>query len=185
MQLAYKAFYRLFDLLSYIHIPHDAGEFSLLDIKVVRHLLTFPERDMFFRGLRAFVGFKQVGIDYTRPERMFGRSTNSLFRNLNWAKKGLFSFSYTPLNILTTFSLGLFLVVLVLVVFQVASKLLFPESSPRGITTLLLVNLGFGSLILLAVSLLGEYIARIFEEVKRRPRFIRRSILRNGEIRKL
>lgn len=113
---------------------------------------------------------------------MFGRSTNSLFRNFGWAKKGIFSFSYTPLNALTAFSIILFGAVFTLGIFQIVSKLLFPESAPQGITTLLLVNLGFGSTILLAISLLGEYIARIFEEVKRRPRFIRRSIVRNGQI---
>ena len=185
MQVAYKAFYRLFDRFSYITIPHDAGDFSLLDIRVVKHLLSFPERDMFLRGLRASVGFNQTGVDYNRPERMFGKSTNSILRNFGWAKKGLFSFSYAPLNFLTLFSIVLLAITMVLVVYQVSSKLFFPDSAPKGITTLLLVSLGFGSTIMLAISLLGEYIARIFEEVKQRPHFIRKSILREGEQRNL
>jgi polyisoprenyl-phosphate glycosyltransferase len=185
MQVAYKAFYRLFDRFSYITIPHDAGDFSLLDIRVVKHLLSFPERDMFLRGLRASVGFNQTGVDYNRPERMFGKSTNSLLRNFGWAKKGLFSFSYAPLNFLTLFSIVLLAITMVLVVYQVFSKLFFPDSAPKGITTLLLATLGFGSTIMLAISLLGEYIARIFEEVKQRPHFIRKSILREGEQRDL
>src|SRR5205085_2580554 len=100
MQLAYKAFYRVFDYFSYIRIPHDAGDFSLMDRRVVQALMRFPERDLFLRGLRAFAGFKQTGVDYHRPERQFGRSTNNLWRNIGWAKKGILSFSNTPLNML-------------------------------------------------------------------------------------
>ena len=101
MQFAYKAFYRIFDYFSYIAIPHDAGDFSLLDRRVVKAILQFPERDLFLRGVRAFAGFKQTGVDYVRPERMFGRSTNNLLKNLDWAKKGILSFSNTPLNMMT------------------------------------------------------------------------------------
>ena len=72
MQFAYKAFYRVFDYFSYIPIPHDAGDFSLMDKRVVQAMLQFPERDLFLRGVRAFAGFKQTGVDYVRPERMFG-----------------------------------------------------------------------------------------------------------------
>lgn len=183
MQLAYKLFYRVFDYFSYIRIPHDAGDFSLIDKRVMRCLLQFPERDLFLRGVRAFAGFRQTGVDYKRPERMFGVSTNNLFKNLGWAKKGILSFSNTPLNLLTAFSFGLFGVVMVLVVLQVLAKLLYPEIAPKGVTTLMLTVMFFGSTTLLALSLLGEYIAKIFEEVKRRPHFLRRNIIRDGEIR--
>src|SRR5205823_5782508 len=89
MQVGYKLFYRLFDRFSYLSIPHDAGDFALMDKRVVQCLLQFPERDLFLRGVRAFVGFRQTGVDYVRPERMFGRTTNSLARNIGWAKKGI------------------------------------------------------------------------------------------------
>ncbi len=105
MQFAYKAFYRIFDYFSYVPIPHDAGDFSLMDKRVMQAMLQFPERDLFLRGVRAFAGFKQTGVDYIRPERMFGRSTNNLLKNLDWAKKGILSFSNTPLNMLT-FAVG-------------------------------------------------------------------------------
>ena len=101
MQFAYKAFYRVFDYFSYISIPHDAGDFSLMDKRVVQAILQFPERDLFLRGVRAFAGFRQTGVDYVRPERMFGRSTNNLLKNIGWAKKGILSFSNTPLNMIS------------------------------------------------------------------------------------
>jgi polyisoprenyl-phosphate glycosyltransferase len=182
-QLAYKAFYRLFDYFSYIRIPHDAGDFSLMDKRVVQAVLTFPERDLFLRGVRAYAGFKQTGIDYLRPERMFGVTTNSLFKNIGWAKKGILSFSYVPLTILSVSGFILLALTGIAMLLQIVSRLVFPQSAPRGVTTLLICILFFGSLNLFAVSLVGEYLAKIFEEVKRRPHFIRRSIISQGEVR--
>jgi dolichol-phosphate mannosyltransferase len=183
MRIAYKLFYRLFNEFSYIKIPLDAGDFSLMNKRVFSALLKFPERDLFIRGLRAFVGFKQTGVDYVRPERMFGQSTNSILKNIGWAKKGFFSFSNFFLNFLSFIGVSLFAVTSALILIQIGSKLLFPQLVPKGITTLLLVNMFFGSMILLSISILGEYIAKIFEEVKRRPHYLRKSIIRDGEVR--
>jgi dolichol-phosphate mannosyltransferase len=183
MQACYKLFYRLFDLFSYVPIPHDAGDFSLMDKRVVHSILRFPERDFFLRGARAFAGFKQTGIDYVRPERMFGHTTNSLLKNMGWAKKGIFSFSYVPLNMLSAGGLTLMVIAILLILLQLIAKIMFPWLAPKGVTTLLLTILFFGALNLAGLSILGEYLAKIFEEVKRRPHFIRRSIIEDGEIR--
>ena len=183
MQAAYKAFYRVFDYFSYLRIPHDAGDCSLLDRKVVRALLQFPERDLFLRGVRAYAGFRQTGVDYVRPERMFGTTTNSIWKNIGWAKKGILSFSYTPLTMLSASALVLFAISVVLMGVQVLLKLLYPHLAPKGFATVILAVLFFGSLNLLALGVLGEYLAKIFEEVKQRPHFIRRSVIRDGEIR--
>ncbi len=183
MQIAYKGFYRLFDAFSYLSIPHDAGDFALLDRRVVQCLLQFPERDLFLRGVRAFVGFKQTGVDYVRPERMFGRTTNNLARNIGWAKKGILSFSNTPLTMLSYFGTALLLLTLLLGAVQVGARLLFPHLVPKGATTILLSIMFFGSINLFALGLIGEYIAKIFEEVKQRPLYLRRSIIKDGEVR--
>jgi dolichol-phosphate mannosyltransferase len=183
MEVSYKTFYKIFQRFSYVYIPRDAGDFSLMDRRVVRTLLSFPERDLFIRGIRAFVGFKQTGVDYVRPERMFGVSTNNLLKNIGWAKKGLLSFSNTPLNMLTAAGFVLFGVSVLMGVVSVLSRLLFPSAAPRGFTSLVLVVIFFGSINILAVSLIGEYIAKIFEEVKGRPHFVRRHFVRDGEIR--
>ena len=183
MQFAYKAFYRIFDYFSYIAIPHDAGDFSLLDRRVVKAILQFPERDLFLRGVRAFAGFKQTGVDYVRPERMFGRSTNNLLKNLDWAKKGILSFSNTPLNMMTFMGAALLGMSFVLALLQVFGRIFFPASVPPGFTTTLLLILFFGSLNFFGISILGEYLAKVFEEVKRRPHFIRRIEIRDGEVR--
>jgi nucleoside-diphosphate-sugar epimerase/glycosyltransferase involved in cell wall biosynthesis len=184
MGFAYKLFYRVFSYFSYVHVPRDAGDFSLIDRRVVRSMLSFPERDLFMRGVRAFVGFRQTGVDYIRPERMFGVSTNNLLKNVGWAKKGIFSFSNTPLNILSAAGITLFGVSIVLAIVSIVSHFAFPSASPRGFTSLVLVVIFFGSINLLAASIIGEYVAKIFEEVKHRPHFIRSSLIRDGEIRR-
>ena len=183
MGIAYKLFYRVFQAFSYVSVPRDAGDFSLMDRRVVRSVLSFPERDLFIRGVRAFVGFRQAGVDYVRPERMFGVSTNNLLKNVGWAKKGILSFSNTPLNMLSAVGLVLFSCSLVLSLGFLLSWLAFPNSAPRGFTTLILSVIFFGSVNLLAASLIGEYIAKIFEEVKARPHFVRCHLIRDGEIR--
>jgi polyisoprenyl-phosphate glycosyltransferase len=177
----YKLFYRVFSAFSYVSIPHDAGDFSLMDKRVVGWLLQCTERDLFMRGLRAYVGFKQTGVDYVRPERMFGRSTNNFLKNLEWAKKGIFSFSNTPLTVLTAtgiVSLGFSLTAAVVVA---VLRMLFPDIAPRGATTLLIAILVFGSFNLFAIGVVGEYVAKIMTEVKGRPRLIRSALIRNGK----
>jgi nucleoside-diphosphate-sugar epimerase/glycosyltransferase involved in cell wall biosynthesis len=183
MRISYKLFYRMFDHFAYLSIPHDAGDFSLMDRKVVECILQFPERDLFLRGVRAFVGFKQTGVDYVRPERMFGRTTNSLMKNIGWAKKGILSFSHAPLNILSAFGLCLLAISLFLGFVQILGRIFFPGLAVRGLTTVIIIILFFGSVNLFAVGLVGEYIARIFDEVKQRPLFIRKNLIRGGEIR--
>lgn len=177
----YKGFYRIFRAFSYIDIPRDAGDFSLIDKQVVSWLLRCPERDLFLRGLRAYVGFRQVGVDYTRPERMFGKSTNNLAKNLAWAKRGIFSFSDVPMTMLTVGGVVLLCLCAVIAVVQAVVRLYAPELVPPGITTVLLTVLFFGSVNIFAVGLVGEYIAKIMLEVKGRPRFIRSLIMRYGE----
>jgi dolichol-phosphate mannosyltransferase len=180
--LLYKAFYRVFAAFSYVQIPLDAGDFSLIDRKVVQWLLDCPERDLFMRGLRAYVGFRQVGVDYVRPERMFGRTTNTLTKNIDWAKKGIFSFSNVPLTLLTTAGLGL-LGLSILAAFVVAIlRIVLPDIAPRGATTMLIAVLMFGSLNLFGIGLVGEYIGKIMIEVKQRPRLIRAALIRHGVV---
>jgi dolichol-phosphate mannosyltransferase len=178
MQFAYKTFYRIFHKMSYISIPLDAGDFSLIDKKVVEALKTFPERDRFLRGLRAWVGFKQTGIPYNRPERMFGKTTNNFLKNFNWATKGIFSFSYVPLQLMTLLSLGVFILSIIGIIYQITAKLIFPDSAPKGSTTIIVSVLFIGSIQLLGISILGEYIGKIFEEVKQRPKYVVKSVFK-------
>ncbi len=180
MNIVYKGFYRIFSKLSYIKIPVDAGDFSLMDRKVVKELINLPETEIFLRGLRAWVGFKQTGVDYIRPERMFGRSTNNLRRNIGWAKKAIFSFSFVPLEVLSYVGIILTGISFLAIIAQIIIRILYPDI-PHGITTIILLVLFFGGIQLLAVSIIGEYISKIFEESKARPKFIRKSVIYKGK----
>jgi nucleoside-diphosphate-sugar epimerase/glycosyltransferase involved in cell wall biosynthesis len=181
MQVLYKAFYRVFKHLSEVEMPLDAGDFSLIDRKAVEHLLRFRERDLFVRGLRAWIGFKQVGVPYTRPERMFGRSTNKFLKNVWWAKKGIFSFSLKPLHYIQGFGLLIFAVSIALAVFYLFHYIFNPASRARGITTIILLILGLSGVQLLSLSVLGDYLGKVLEETKARPRFIRSKIIRGAD----
>ncbi len=178
MAILYKTFYRIFNKMSYISIPVDAGDFSLMDRTVIEELKKFSERDRFIRGLRAWVGFKQIGIPYVRPERMFGKTTNSFLKNIDWAIKGIFSFSYVPLKTITMLSFFVFVLAFLAMIYQIIVQLLF-RGAPAGITTILVVIFFLGAIQLLAISVLGQYLAKIFEEVKARPKYIVKSIIRN------
>jgi nucleoside-diphosphate-sugar epimerase/glycosyltransferase involved in cell wall biosynthesis len=173
----YKMFYRLFRSVSYVPMPVDAGDFSLMDRKVVNELLKMPETDQFMRGLRAWVGFKQTGVDYIRPERMFGVTTNNWRKNISWARKAIFSFSYVPLEVLTYIGWIMTLFSLFAIIGQIISYFILP-GNPHGITTIIVLILFFGGIQMLGLSILGEYQAKILEETKRRPKFIRKSIIK-------
>jgi polyisoprenyl-phosphate glycosyltransferase len=177
MRLGYKLFYRLFRVMSYVPIPVDAGDFSLLDRQVVDALNALPEANRFLRGLRAWVGFRQTGVPYTRPERPFGRSTNSLVRNLGWARKAILSFSYAPLDLIVWLALTTVVVSVLAMAAQIALRIVDASLVPRGFTTLLVVILFIGGIQLLCLSIIGSYLAHIYDEVKRRPAYIVDSIL--------
>jgi glycosyltransferase involved in cell wall biosynthesis len=181
LALFYKLFYRVFRSVSYVPIPLDAGDFSLMDRKVVEELVKMPETDQFMRGLRAWVGFKQIGVDYVRPERMFGVTTNNWRKNIGWARKAIFSFSYVPLELLTYVGAALTAISFLAIIIQIVAY--FVNSNiPHGITSIIVLILFFGGLNMMAVAVIGEYQAKIIEEVKRRPKFIRKSIFRRKPI---
>ncbi len=179
--LGHKAFYRIFKRFSYIDVPVDAGDFSLIDRRVVDWILDSPERDLFMRGIRSYVGFRQTGVEYARPKRVFGESTNDLGRNIGWAKRGIFSFSDAPLTMLTALGLATFALSTLAAAVVAVLRLFIPDIAPRGATTILIAILLFGSFNLLAIGLVGEYVAKIMTEVKRRPRLIRESVVRHGK----
>jgi nucleoside-diphosphate-sugar epimerase/glycosyltransferase involved in cell wall biosynthesis len=173
----YKVFYRLFRSVSYIPIPLDAGDFSLMDRKVVNELVKMPETDQFMRGLRAWVGFKQVGVDYRRPERMFGVTTNNWRKNIAWARKAIFSFSYVPLELLTYIGVALTGFSFIAIILQIIFYIKEPDI-PHGIPTIICLILFFGGIQMLGIAILGEYQGKILEESKKRPKFIRKNIFR-------
>ena len=177
MRHAYKLFYRLFRRLAYVNVPLDAGDFGLIDRRVLDAINSLPEKQRFLRGMRAWVGFKQIGVPYVRPERVFGRTTNSLRKNLGWARRAIVSFSYAPLDLITGLAMIVVAISAVTLVLEVAVRLIDPSSAPKGLTTVIVVVLFIGGVQLLCLAIIGSYIAQMYEEIKGRPSFVVESII--------
>jgi dolichol-phosphate mannosyltransferase len=116
-----------------------------------------------------------------RPERLFGKSTNSFWKNIWWAKKGIFSFSIKPLQYIQSVGILFFVFTVILGIYYFIRYFISPPTNAPGITTIVLLVLGIGSIQLMSVSILGDYIGKITEEVKNRPRFIRNKIFYNNK----
>lgn len=182
-RLGYKAFYRIFKMLSYLDIPLDSGDFSLIDRKVVNVIKQLPEKDIYLRGLRTWVGFKQIGVEYERANRLHGKSSNSFLANFWWAKKAIINFSYKPLEYISRLAMVAVCVTGIAAIIYLYWH--FQYGAPRGFSTLLMVMFMFGSLQLLVLAIIGEYLIRIFHEVKNRPVYIIQEILNQETIKKI
>lgn len=179
-ELAYHLYYVLVNKLSYIKVPTDAGDFSLMDRRVAQYINDLPEKDRFIRGLRAWVGFKQIGLDYVRPERFSGKSTNNFIRNLFWVRKTVVSFSFAPIE--WVFYIAILAVIAsMLVAFLYIGMYMFIPGAPRGFLSLLVAVLVMGCVQLVVLSIICEYLRRIFEEVKSRPVSIIQKIINNHQ----
>jgi polyisoprenyl-phosphate glycosyltransferase len=177
MRFAYRRFYRVFKRLAYVDVPLDAGDFGLIDRRVVDAMNSLPEKHRFLRGLRAWVGFKQLGVPYVRPERMFGTTTNSLRKNFGWARRAIVSFSYAPLDMITVLAMSIVLLSALALIVEIALRILDPSLAPKGLTTVIVVILFIGGIQLLCLAIIGSYLAHMYEEVKNRPPFIVESVI--------
>lgn len=177
-RIGYTCFYRLFRWLSYLDIPLDAGDTCLIDRKVIDIITKLPEKDLYIRGLRTWAGFRQTGLEYTREDRAGGRSSNSFFANFSWVKKAIVNFSYKPLEFISRLAAGA--VAVTIIAAMVYLYLHFKNGAPQGFSTLLMVMFIFGTIQLLALSVIGEYLIRIFQEVKGRPPYLISKILHKG-----
>lgn len=153
-------------------IDSNAGTFSLLDRSAVAVLLGLPERHRFFPGLRAWVGFKVAQVPYDRQERAAGEPQQTFTRLVRYALDGLFSFSRLPLRLLTYAGLFISGVGFSLGAFYVTRRLLGIEVAQTGFTTLAVLVLFLGGVQLIGIGVLGEYLGRIYDEVKQRPLYV-------------
>ena len=166
-----RLFYRLLNKLSDVPIPLDTGDFRLMSRNVVDALRSMPERDRFVRGMVSWVGFKQISLPYSRAERFAGESKYPLSKMLRFATDGILSFSTKPLQM--SVGLGMLSAILSLVAILYALGLrLFTNIWVEGWTALMIAVLFLGGVQLICVGILGEYIGRIYNEVKQRPLYV-------------
>jgi polyisoprenyl-phosphate glycosyltransferase len=170
-RLGYAAFYRLWNAISDLDIPLDSGDFCLMDGRVVDVIKHLPERLRFIRGLRMFVGFRQIGLPYERAAREAGASKYSLRALVGLAIDGLVSFSGYPLRLVTRLGLATISLAFGLLAW-VLFDAWFTQTAPPGWASTIVVVLFMASVQLLSLGIIGEYIRLIFLEVKRRPTYI-------------
>jgi dolichol-phosphate mannosyltransferase len=171
---AYRLFYRLLRSLSYVNIPLDAGDFAIMDRRVVDLLNEMPERNRFVRGIRAWVGFQQIGLEYDRDERFAGTSKYGFGKLVRLAYDGVISYSFVPLRMVTQLGFVISLVAFVLTVYFIILRI-FSGRLMVGWTSTIVVILFLGGVQLVSLGILGEYVGRIFDEVKRRPLYVVRE----------
>ncbi|MDZ7957119.1 MAG: glycosyltransferase family 2 protein [Aulosira sp. DedQUE10] len=163
------AFYRILKHLADVDIPTDSGDFCLLDRKVVDVLNSMPERNRYIRGLRAWVGFNQIAIKFDRDPRFAGDVKYTFRKSLALAINGLVSFSKVPLRLSTYMGFLAALVSLLMSVLVLYWRLIEPHSPLTGMAIILMAIFFLGAVQLFSIGILGEYIGRIYEEVKERP----------------
>jgi glycosyltransferase involved in cell wall biosynthesis len=171
-----QLFYRLINKLSDVHIPLDTGDFRLLDRRAVDALLAMPERHRLLRGMASWIGFRQYGLKYAREARFAGTTKYPLRKMLNLALDGIFSFSTVPLRFVTI--LGVLTSALAAAgIFYSLAVRIFTSHWVAGWATLILAVLFTGGVEMFCFGILGEYIGRIYTEIKQRPLFIVREML--------
>ena len=184
-KVSYYVFYRLYSAFSDISVALDSGDFCLIDREVVDKINNLPEKNRFVRGLRSWVGYNQVPVYYNRQERQAGKPKYTFAKLLNLAMDGVFNFSSKPLvavfyaGIITSL-LSLFLAIFYLIyrVFNLEFMGSYSSES-QGFTTLVVLILLIGGLQILTVGIIGQYISRIYQEVKSRPSYVIKKIINN------
>jgi len=170
-KMAYTSFYRILSSISDTKIPLDSGDFCVMTKNVKDKMLTLNEQNPYLRGIRAWVGFKQIGLEYERSGRIEGESGYSLKKLIKIAKDGIFSFSSIPLQIISILgNLGLMTSVLftLFTIFRYFNN----QIEVAGYTTIIIMIMFFSSILLISLGIIGEYIYRIYNEVRNRPHTI-------------
>lgn len=183
---AYKFFYRLLGVVSETDIPANSGDFCLMDQRVYKVLCNdMPENNRFVRGLRAYAGFKQVGIEYDRAEREAGKAKYNFFSLTKLALDGLFDFSIVPLRIASFLGISISLVSFLLGLFFVFHRLLdfkvlgYSPADVPGMASMIVALFFLSGLLLMILGIIGEYIGRIYIEVKKRPMYIVADVIQH------
>lgn len=170
-RISANGFYRLFNRISKVKLPEDAGDFRLMDRCVVRAINALPERSRFMKGLFAWAGYSAIGVSYARPERASGETKFSFWKLWNFALDGIVSFSTAPLRIWSYAGAVIAFLSFIYASFIILRTVITGVDVP-GYASILVLILFFGSMQLISVGVLGEYIARLFTEVKRRPVYL-------------
>jgi glycosyltransferase involved in cell wall biosynthesis len=178
--LAISAFYRLFRRMAATDIPADTGDFRLLSRRAVDSLARMPERARYLRGMTSWIGFRQIGVTYQRDARFAGASKYPLTKLLRLASDGIASFSIAPIRLLTRLGFVMIVFCAGVLAWTLYTRF-FTHDAPQGWTSVLAVVLLLGGVQMVGMGIVGQYIARIFEETKQRPLYFVAETVERGE----
>jgi dolichol-phosphate mannosyltransferase len=176
---AYSIYYRFQQKISNFKIPIDSGDFSMLSRRVVDIMNDMPEQSRYLRGMRAWVGFRQIAFEYDRDERQAGETKYSWKKLFELAFNGIFNFSDFPVKIITRLGFLTVLFSLIYFVYNVYRKIVYNDV-PQGFTALILAIILFSGVQLISLGLIGEYVLRIYNQVRNRPLFVVDEVIENG-----
>jgi polyisoprenyl-phosphate glycosyltransferase len=179
LRLSYWVYYRMLAQMSHIYLPLDSGDFGLMSARVVHELRRMPERQRYVRGLRTWVGFRQTGLEVERAERHSGESKYSAWGLLKLASDGLFAFSTVPIRAALMFGVVAMSASTLFAIYALIAKF-FLDRSPQGFTALILVITFLSGVNLAFLGIIGEYVGRMYEEIKARPIYVIGKMVRNG-----
>lgn len=178
LRFCFSLFYRVMKKVSYIDIPLDTGDFCIMNRRVVELLQNMKERNRFIRGIRSWVGFKQTGFQYERDKRSAGATKYSFRKRLKFAFDGLVSFSFVPLKLASVLGFIVSGVSFVAIFIYLYIKLFTDIPMPRGFSAMIITILFLGGVQLITIGIMGEYLGRIYDEVKQRPYYIVKETIR-------
>lgn len=179
-KLAYSAYYKLQSKISNFRIPIDSGDFSMLSRRVVDTINNMPEQNRYLRGMRAWVGFKQIGFEYDRDERQAGDTKYSWKKLFELASNGIFNFSDFPIKFITRLGFITILFSLFYFAYNIYRKEYYNDV-PQGFSALILSIILFSGVQLISLGIIGEYVLRIYNQVRNRPLFVIDKMIQDGK----
>ncbi len=183
-KFVYWSYYRIQRAVSNFDIPIDSGDFGMMSRRVLNHINSMPEKSRYLRGMRSWVGYKQTGVAYERDARAAGTSNYSFRQLFALAYNGIFNFSDFPVKLIT--NLGIYSIVLSIVylAYIIVKKFIFHDV-PAGFTTLIAAIILFSGVQMISIGILGEYILRIYNQVRERPLYLADEQIVEGEVKKV
>jgi glycosyltransferase involved in cell wall biosynthesis len=177
----YWTYYRILNSISDTKFTLDSGDFCMINRIALDKLINLPEKDKYLRGLRSWIGFKHIEFEYERNEREAGKSKYNFKKLLKLAYNGIFSFSKLPIKIVSFMGLATISFSFIYLIFLIYYKIYTPNSIPKGFTSIIFFITLFCGVQLISIGILGEYVLKIYEQVKNRPEYIIKNIITNGK----
>ncbi|CAN5555654.1 glycosyltransferase family 2 protein [soil metagenome] len=179
-RMLYWTYYRIQQSVSSFHIPLDSGDFGMMSRKAVDHLVKMPEQSRYLRGMRSWIGFKQIGLSYERDARAAGNSSYGFRQLFALAYNGIFNFSEFPVKFITRMGMYSIVLSMVYLAYVIFRRIIYHDV-PAGFTALIVAIVLFSGVQLISIGLLGEYVLRIYNQVRNRPLFVVDKVITDRE----